>query len=478
MKHKKNQEQPRNPAGNVPASQEKKRKKRSAKGNRTLTIVFYTVYCVLVAVIVTGLFLANQRLEGLLVEYESSHLSTRTEGVFRDHFASPDWTALYSRTGLSDTAWEDSAAFTAYMESAIGGESLSMAYAGSDPAGGHQYLLTQGENMIGWFTMIDRAPTGAAFPDWQLGQLHLDYRYGEAVTIQKPENATVYVNGAVLTDRETVCILSPLAGDFLPEGIRGPRTHIQYLDGLMVEPRITAADADGNTLEVIYDEARDLYIVGAEADSITDAEYRLALDAAKTYAMYQLKKISTYEMDGYFDVHCDGWTAISSAEPWMQESPAARCEWGQETMTGYRRYGEEVFSVHVLLPVSVPLADETIAHFQVDHTFVFRFQDGNWKCISLTDTDNSREMRAVRITYMLGDTVLYTNFHADDTAFLEPPTISAPAGKEFAGWFLREHADNGSYNYTLVFGPDQTGPISVDNPLEPMTLYALFKDAE
>lgn len=478
MKHKKNQVQPPVPADGASASSSKKRKKRS-KGNRTLTIIFYTVYFVMVAAILAGLLYANQRLEILLTEYENSHLSTRTEAVFQTHFADPDWEALYSRVGLSDTAYEDSASFTAYMETKTGGEALGMAYAGDD-SGGHKFLLTRGEETLGWFTMVDHAAESAAFPDWQLGQIHLNHAYSKSVTIQKSKDVTVYVNGVALTDDHTVQVGTSLADDYLPMGIHGPRIYTQRLDGLMTEPTVTATGADGSEVEVVYDEQQDLYIVRTAENTIGDTEYRRVLDTAKIFALRMIEQATDQELARYFDRDSASYETIVSTEPWIEDWFFGSYQWGEESITGYCRYSDELFSVHVELPMFVTRTDGTVKEYKVNHSFFFQLQNKTWKCVTITDADIRQQTVFVRLTFKLDDSVIFTNLYAEDTASLIPPTVTAPQGQVFAGWFRQDVAADGSKNFVLVFAPTEDGTVTLPagTRLEPMTLYALFNKTE
>ena len=455
-----------------------KQKKNVRKGNRTITIAFYTVYVVMVAAIAAALLYADRLLEEQLIKYENSHPSNCSESIFQEYFANPDWTALYSMAGLKDTAFEGSEAFAAYMEAKVAGRELTFAEEAAETSGGHKYLLLVGDSPIGWFTMVDRAPAGSPYPQWYLGEVMLTYTYRESVTVQKPENTTVFVNGVALTNQDTVSILISPAEDYLPEGISAPRTHVQYLEGLMVEPVITAEDSAGNALDVIYDPDSDLYRVDTGTPAMGDSQSATVLNTAKAYARYQLRQISILDLRKYFDTTSESWDYILAEGFWSQQSPAAGCEWGEEVITGYCLYAEYLFSVHVRLPLSVNGADGNSEAYLVDHDFLFRLQNGAWKCIFMTPENSTQHTAFVRVTYMLGDTVIFTNLYHQDTAVLEPPVLSTPAGQVFAGWFRRETGTDGSITYTLVFGPDEMGPIALNSPLEPVTLYALYQDAE
>lgn len=457
----------------------KKKKKKKKKANRTITIIFYTVYFVMVAAILAGLLYANNWLKSWLVDYEASQPTTKCEEIFQANFADPDWTVLYGLAGLTDTDYEGSEAFAAYMDAKVGGQELSYVETSAGLSGGHKYLLKLGDETIGYFTLVDNAPEGADVADWQLGQVGLTYAYGESVTVQKMEGITVYVNGVALTDDHTVQIGTTKVEEYLPEGVHGPRIYTQYVDGLMVKPEVTATDAQGNSVEITYDEATGMYTVLTEANTISDEEYERTLLTAKTYALRMIEKASKQELAKYFDSKSETYKTIVSIDPWMQEWFFSSYEWGQESITGYYRHSENLFSVHVDLSMFVTRTDDSVKEYKVDHSFFFEKQGKTWKCINMTNVDIQEQTAIVRLTFKLGNSVIFTNLYEEDVATLEPPTVTAPEGQVFSGWFRLDTNPDGTSEYTQVFAPDDTGVINLPSgtKLEPMTLYALFEDA-
>ena len=61
---------------------------------------------------------------------------------------------------------------------------------------------------------------------------------------------------------------------------------------------------------------------------------------------------------------------------------------------------------------------------------------------------------------------------------LDLPTVTAPEGKVFSGWFRLDTAADGSMEYTQIFAPDADGKaeLPAGTKLQPMTLYALFEN--
>ena len=461
-------------------SGKKKKRKKKKKANRTITIIFYTFYFVLVAALLAGLWFLHGWLTDYLTTYEASQPTTRCEEVFQEHFANPDWNQLYTMAGIPDTAYEGSEAFAAWMDAKAGNKELTYVETSAGLSGGHKYLLKLDGDTIGYFTLVDQASQNAEVADWQLGQVSLNYSYDESVTIESSGDITVYVNGVALTDDQVIQIGTTVAEDYLPAGVHGPRIYTQYVDGLMLEPEITAADVEGNSVDVVYDEAKNMYIVRTEENTIPDDQYETVHLAAKTYALRMIEKASAKELGNYFDSKSDTYKTIISIDPWMQEWFFSGYEWGDEIISGYYRHSDELFSVHVELSMFVTRTDDTVKEYKVDHSFFFELQGKTWKCINMTNVDIRQQTASVRLTFKTGDTVIFTNIYPEDTASIQPPVVTAPEGKVFDGWYRQDVAEDGSIRYTLVFAPDETGLINLPagTKLEPMILYALFVDAQ
>ena len=464
----------------VPAKKSgKKKKKKKKKANRTITIIFYTFYFVMVAAILAGLFFLRNWLNDYLTDYEASQPTTRCAEVFQEHFADPDWNSLYALAGVSDTEYEGREAFTEYMNARVGAAELTYVETSAGLSGGHKYLLKLGDETIGYFTLVNQAPEGADVADWQLGQVSLNYSYSKSVTVQKMEGVTVYVNGVALTDAHTIQIGTTKVEEYLPDGVHGPRIYTQYLDGLMVKPEVTATDAAGNPVEISYNAETDSYMVLTAENTISNEEYDRVLMTAKTYALRMIEKASKKELGKYFDTSSESYKTIISIDPWMQEWFFESYVWGEESITGYYRHSDSLFSVHVDLSMFVTRTDGSEKEYKVDHSFFFEKQGGAWKCINMTNVDIQQQTAIVRLTFKLGDSVVFTNLFNENISSLELPTVTAPEGQVFAGWFRLEAAADGSMEYTRVFAPEEDGVVELPagTKLEPMTLYALFENA-
>ena len=463
-----------------PAPVKKSGKRKKKKGNRTVTIIFYTFYFALVASCLAGMFFLNGWLTDWLTDYEASQPTTKCAEIFQETFADPNWEALYDMAGLQDTAYEGSEAFASFMETKASGKELTYVETSAGLSGGHKYLLKLEGETIGYFTLEDHAPKGADVADWKLGTVSLNTSYDQSVTIQTMEGITVYINGVALTDDNTIRIGTTRVEDYLPEGVYGPRIYTQYLEGLMVAPLVTAADEAGNPVELSYNAETGVYTVQTSENSIPDQEYERVLLTAKTYALRMIEMASANDLGKYFDKSSQSYKTIISIDPWMQEWFFRSYEWGEESITGYYRHSENLFSVHVDLSMFVTRTDDTVKEYKIDHSFFFEKQGGTWKCVNMINVDIQEQTSVVRLTYKLDDSVIFSNMYAENAKKVDLPTVTAPEGKVFAGWFRLVTNADGSKEYKQVFSPEADGiaELPEGTRLEPMTLYAIFESAD
>ena len=84
----------------------KKEKKTKYKGNKTVTKVFYTCYFLMILLFCGGVFFAHGLLVDWLTKFEAAQPTVKSEEVFTELFAQPDWADLYDRSGMTDTVYE------------------------------------------------------------------------------------------------------------------------------------------------------------------------------------------------------------------------------------------------------------------------------------------------------------------------------------------------------------------------------------
>lgn len=449
------------------------------KGPRLGGVIFYTFYFMFILVFFVGTYFGLNWLNGWLADYEAAQPTVKCEEVFQQLFGDPDWEALYEDSGVEDTAYEGKAEFVAYMEEKVGSTPLTYMETSAGLSGDKKYIVKLGDEKIATFTLEGEAEHLTDIPDWQLGKVELFFEREESFYIENMDGHTVYVNDVALDESFTIQKATTMAQDYLPIGTTGARMCTQLVTDLMAVPTVTVFDEKGNEMPVTYNAENRTFTEQTEANTITEEQQEAALGAIKAYSQWMIAKGSRADIAKYFDASSEVYSTITrTTELWVQKNNGYR--FSDESVTDYCRYSENLFSVRVGITLNVTRTDGTVRQFEVDQALFFRKQDsGKWLCYAMTNKNVSEPVGEVRLTFMDGETELFSDFYATDAEHLVTPLVSAPDGKVFAGWITIDENEEGKTVYTVVFQPDEQGNVSIPEGtvLQPMTLYAWYENA-
>ena len=465
--------------------------KKQKKGPRLGSVIFYTLYFMFILVFFLATYIGLQWLHGWLSDYELAQPTVKAEQVFTQLFTKPDWGALYESAGAKDSDYEGKEAYVAHMEDKVGDSKLTYMETSAGLSGNKKFVVRLGDEKVASFTLVDKNKVSnslsldnleniADIPDWQLGSVEVFFQREGKYLIQKMDGHTAYVNDVALTDDHTIQIATTKAESYLPEGTTGFSMCTQEVTGLMVQPNVTVFDKNGKQMEVTYDEATRTFTERTESNTMSEEEKEVALEAAKTYCLWMIEEVKDRgTIAKYFDTSSDIYNVIvRTTELWMQNHGGYN--FSDEAVTDYARYSDNLFSVKVSLNLNVTRTNGTVKTYEYSQSLFFKRQDtGKWLCFEMTNVDVSQPVGKVRLTFMLGETLLTSSFVSNDIKEIVTPTITVPEGKVFSGWVRQDISDNGDTTLTVVFQPDETDHVSIPagTVLEPMTLYALFEDA-
>lgn len=456
-----------------PAAEPKK------KGPRIGGVIFYTFYFMFILVFFVGTYFGLNWLNGWLADYEAAQPTVKCEEVFQQLFSDPDWDALYDAAGVENTAYEGKAEYVAYMEEKVGSTALTYMETSAGLSTDKKYIVSLGKEKIATFTLEGAGEHLTDIPDWRLGKIELFFDREESFYIENMDGHTVYVNDVALDDSFTIQKATTMAQDYLPIGTTGARMCTQLVTDLMAVPTVTVFDENGTEMSVVYNAETRTFTEQTEANTITSDQEQTALEAAKAYCLWMIAKGSRADIAKYFDASSDIYnTIIRTTELWMQTNNGYR--FSDESVTDYCRYSDDLFSVRVAVNLNVTRTDGTVKVYEYNQALFFRKQStGKWLCYAMTNKDVSTPIGEVRLTFMDGQTELFSDFYATDAESLVTPLVSAPSGKVFAGWITISENEEGNTVYTVVFTPDEQGnvPLSEGTTLQPMTLYAWYENA-
>ncbi len=472
----------RKPARKAEPVQEEEPKRR---GPRVGGVIFYTFYFMFILLFFVAVYFGLQWVQNWLVNYEAAQPTTKSEQVFQQLFTDPDWAALYDAAAVDDTPYEGKDAFVAYMDAKVGGAKLTYMETSTGLSDDKKYIVKLGEEKIATFTLVDKAKASseleeiAGIPEWELGSIELFYAREQSYLIQNLEGHTVFVNDVALDDSFVIQKASTIANKYLPRPVPGVTMFTQKISGLMGMPVVTIYDDKGNQMEVTYDAATQTFVERTEANTISEEEYNVTLEAAKTYGLYMIDKASRAQVAKYFDASSDAYTAIVKGKfGSIQDNNGYT--FANESVTEYCRYADDLFSARVTLSLNVTRTDGSVKEFAIDSTLFFEKQStGKWLAFEMTNVDVQEPVGEVRITFMDGETELSSKFYNTNASELTTPVIATPEGKVFTGWVREDVDENGNTTLTVVFRPDENGHVSIPSgtTLEPMVLRALFEDA-
>lgn len=448
-----------------------KLKKRKYRGNRTLTIIFYTLYCILIVSFLAGLHFVNARLAETLAQYEESHITVQTESAFQSLFSDPDWASLYEMAGIADTTFEDINTYVSYMEAAVGTTPLSYAEISADNSG-HTYSVKLGATDIGSFTMTDQRKPGSHWPNWQLDGLSLICSRDVTVQIRKLDDHTVIVNGIPLDEGYTLRIDTLLAEEYTLPGTSGISMELQQVSGLLVTPEILILDENGEPCPLVVDPETGIYEEQLpESVALTPEQERIALDTANAWGAYKLRNASDGNLSLFFDSRENAYRTIRSEAFWVDTPGGYTVE--SVDILASQVYSEDHFSAYIAYTAKVSGTD---THIAKSATFFFERHRGSWTCYEIQPGSVYTDLTKVRLEFRVDNTEVYYDFFETDRTAFYAPLVSVPDGFAFAGW--------GSLNtdgtLQTVFTPDETGLISLPQGtvLEPMVLHAIFEPLE
>ncbi len=442
------------------------------------TVIFYILFILFIGAFILGLNWGLDALDAWLVKFESSQSTHKSQEIFAELFAQPDWAALYERTNQEDTIYEGAEAYSTYMQQLVGDQTLTMAQtsAGLD-TNKEKYLVKLDKAIIADFTLANNAAADAQIPQWELDSLNIYYTRRHSVQVALIPGNTVYINGVALDDSHIISTTTTLAEEYLSEELHGFRQQVVKLDGLLVEPTVTIQNAEGTPQEVTYNEETGIYTQVMPLQEPSQEIQDRAIGAGQTFIRYMLADTGRYGMQAYFDTNGEAYQTLPSTwELWVQDNRGFT--FGEAQLSDFYQYSDTLYSIRVNITTTVTRLDYTQKDYNMDTTFLFHLtSDGRWLVDRKTNEELQTQFTQVRLTYYVGEEVLSSAFVDSASDKLTLPEVEIPAGKEFLGWFTKEVDENGKITMHLAFSPSQDGIVYLpsDTQLPSMELYAQFK---
>ena len=474
---------PMPPQGARPMPQQNTRptpQQKPEKSHRKGSFIFYSCYLGFIAVFALVTFFGLNWLNGWLERYEAAQPDDYAEAVFQQLFAQPNWGILYDNSTTKGTDLEGKESYVSHMLDKVGSSQLTYQETSAGLSGDMKYFVKLGDENIASFTLQGDAEHITDIPNWQLGEIELIFKYDNSYRIELQEGHKAFVNDMELDESYTIMKASSVAQDFLPVGTTGIRMWTQQIDNLMGKPTVRILDEKGQEMHVAYDAESMTFTEQTEANTMTEEQKKAAIGAAEVYGKYMISQANRGELAKYFDASSDVYTTIRTSEKIVQQSFFQSFDFGEETVSDFTMYSDDLFSCHVLVILNVTRKDGTVKEYPIDTNFVFAKQNtGKWLAYDMTNENVLEPVGQVRLTFMNGSEEISTGFYDTDATELDTPLIAVPEGKVFSGWTRETTSPEGQKVLEVMFTPDETGHVvlPVGNTLEPMVLKALFENA-
>lgn len=439
-------------------------------------ILFYLLYFGGIAACGYGIWFGLGWLEDWLTQYQASQPDVKSEQIFVERFAEADWAAVYTELGYADTEFETAEHYARYMEEKISGSEVTYYETSAGLSGDHKYVVTAGGEKLATFTLADRAAEEDMLRDWQYDSSEIFFSREQSVQIITDQDVTVYINGAALNQSYVTKTLHTAAESYLPEGEHGLRRQWLHVDGLLVEPEVTARDAQGQAVALQYNPETGMYEQAFARMEISEEERSAVIEAAKVYCRYMIGANESGTLSKYFDRSMENYNTILYGDNWMQDYKSYN--FSEAELTSFCRYTDSHFSVRLIMTLNVKRNSGTVKEYPLDFTFFLKKQEeGSWLVYRMTNVEVQEQTTTVRLRYTVDGQILEDQMVDSAVKALTPPAVEAPEGKVFAGWYTLRTDENGNSTYSLAFLPGEDGTISLagTTELEPMILYALFE---
>lgn len=435
--------------------------------------LFYKVLLGLVLVLLAAFcYVRFGLLRPWLTRFEAAQPKHASQEVFADLFSPADWGRVYDLAGLEAGVYGDREGFARSMEELTSGQELTLVETSAGLSGGRRYIVKAGGDSVAAFTLAG-SETEEGQTVWELDGVELLLGQTGTVSVRAPEGWSVLVNGVRLGEDCVAQTVETAAERYLPEGVHGRRAVLWQTQASAIrQAEVTVLDEDGNAAPLSYEDGR---FTAEEPAQEPDDEARDALlGAARTYARYMIREADSQQLRRYFDSESRIYETIRSSEIWIKNTAGHGFE--NEEISEYYCYSPELFSARVGMDMNVKRTNGTLKGYHVDSTFFFHRTAAGWRVYEMTNVDVQREITRTRLIFMNGQEEAGRLFVSSEERGFTPPAVTAPAGKRFTGWAVRERSGD-SVTMTVRFRPgaDGTVPLPAGRVPEPMTLYAVFE---
>lgn len=353
-------------------------KLKKAKNLKAGTIVFYSIYLVLVIAAIFGVMSLLKELTLYLDNYERSLEKYEAEEVFDTYFSPCRFDTLYDMQKIELSEFENKNHFITYMEKQYNGKEIIYKEASSGLSEDKKYSVAADNVKFAEFTLSKTKEPKNPENTWYLNSLSTIYQKNESVAIKIYKGSKAFVNDIELADSYiTTDDITTDSCKHVPEGVTGIMMREYKVDSLLLKPSVKVINRYGNESTLVYDEKNNIYVEEITYDEPTEDIIKLATDAAQTYAKYITLDASLNTLSKYFDSTSNTYKNIRVSEiKWY--TAHIGYEFEDVELKEYYKYDENTFSIRYSCNHQVYRTRTDKHTFPLDLTLYFKNIKGNY----------------------------------------------------------------------------------------------------
>lgn len=352
--------------------------------SRTGTVVFYSIYFVLLAAVLSAAVIGLGQLWQFLSHYEASQIYHVTDAL-EEQLDSGDHSLLYAAADGDISPYENEEMLHRQIDERFTGDFSLRKNIKKSTKDAPVYTVMCGDDAVAFLT-LKQSGKDALYdlalysPDSITG---ISAVKNERVTLSYPDGITPYINGKALLSG-TALSSEPIAeaegfGEYLADI---PETHTCTIDGLMYQPQVEFRDGSGNVMPM--ENTGNSYVCSYPAASgdLADEAAQFAMGFSQLYSRYIANDAYFSSLSGYIPEDSKLYSDLRTYEGQFYTYHTSY-DFTEEKVVRTTQYSDSCFAVRVSYVHNVYSYGETFS-YPADNTVLVVNTDAGMKVVALT----------------------------------------------------------------------------------------------
>ena len=306
------EKEPVNETVEEPKAKQKKCRKEKTRLEKNINIIYrifmfvWTIACICVVAVVLDKFYC------FLKEYQQVYDETRPKLAMEEIIvefdeADVDWLLANNTNSFEISSFETEETLRQYIADYLKGKKVAY----TTKTGEHieerpVYVVTlDGEPFANVRLKKQEKTAEYGHPLWELREVEWSVSPEKSCSVTVPENASVYVNGILLSEEYITEInkenKNAMYFSEFSEVVTLPGYKTYYVDGFYMDPVVTANDFSGVPMKLVYEEENKMYRADfGSSDTIRQEIEETVIQFLKDYALVVTNDARHSVLDKYF----------------------------------------------------------------------------------------------------------------------------------------------------------------------------------